>query len=62
LRISVDKKVAQALEEITDKKLSKNGNAIIAEVIEMAERNTVPDDPCWIESNCSNPDKDEVEK
>jgi len=59
MRISVDDENVKSLEELTGKNLSKNGNEIIAQVIEMAESNQKPDSPCWMESNCS--DQDEVE-
>ena len=61
MRISIDDENANSLEELTGKKLSKNGNEIIAEVIEMAEAGQKPDSPCWMESNCSEQDEKEVE-
>ena len=53
MRISVDDSNVKSLEELTGKNLSKNGNEIIAEVIELAEANQKPNSPCWMESNCS---------
>ena len=61
IRISLDDENANSLEELTGQKLSKNGNELIGEVIEMAEANKKPDSPCWMESNCSDQDEDEVE-
>ena len=60
IRVSIDDENANSLEELTGKKLSKNGNELIAEVIEMAEANKKPDSPCWVESNGSEQDKEEV--
>ena len=37
MRITIDEQNAQALEDLTGKKLTKNGNAAIRQVIEMAE-------------------------
>ena len=53
IRISIDEETASSLQELTGRTLTKNGNDIIAEVIEMAEANRNPDSLCWIESNCS---------
>ena len=61
IRISIDEETASSLQELTGRTLTKNGNDIIAEVIEMAESNQKPDSPCWIESDCSDQDEDEVE-
>ena len=60
LRITIDEANASSLQELTGKTLTKTGNEIIAEVIEMAEANKKPDSPCWVESNCSEQDKEEV--
>jgi len=59
LRITIDENVASSLQELTGKNLTKNGNEIIAEVIEMAESNQKPNSPCWMESSCSDQDEDE---
>ena len=59
MRISVDDENVSSLEELTGKNLSKNGNEIIAEVIEMAEAAQKPNSPCWMESSCSDQDEDE---
>ena len=59
MRISVDDSNVKSLEELTGKNLSKNGNEIIAEVIEMAEAGNKPNSPCWMESDCS--ETEEVE-
>jgi len=61
IRVSVDDSNVKSLQELTGKTLSKNGNELIAEVIEMAEAGQKPESPCWIESNCSDQDEDEVE-
>jgi len=53
IRISIDEETASSLQELTGKTLTKNGNEIIAEVIEMAEASQKPDAACWMESNCS---------
>ena len=53
IRISIDEENASSLQALTGKTLTKNGNEIIAEVIEMAEANRNPDTPCFMESNCS---------
>ncbi len=60
MRISVDDSNVKSLEELTGKNLSKNGNEIIAEVIEMVESSQKPDAACWMESSCSEQDKEEV--
>ena len=52
IRISIDEANASSLQELTGKTLTKNGNEIIAEVIEMAEANKKPDAACWLETNC----------
>ena len=62
IRISIDEEVASSLQELTGKTLTKNGNEIIAEVIEMAEANKKPDSPCWVENNCSEEEEFEEEK
>ncbi len=59
MRISIDDDVRNSLQELTGKNLSKNGNEIIAEVIEMAEAAQKPNSPCWMESSCSDQDEDE---
>ncbi len=59
MRVLLDEDVVNSLQELTGKNLSKNGNEIIAEVIEMAEAGQKPDSPCWMESNCSDQDEDE---
>ncbi len=59
IRVSLDDRNASSLEELTGQKLSKNGNKLIAEVIEMAESNKKPDAPCWMESSCSEQDEEE---
>ena len=58
MRISVDDSNVKSLEELTGKNLSKNGNEIIAEVIEMAEAGNKPNSPCWMESSCSDQDEE----
>lgn len=58
MRISVDDSNVKSLEELTGKNLSKNGNEIITEVIEMAEAGQKPDSPCWMESSCSDQDEE----
>ncbi len=60
MRVSLDENVVNSLQELTGKNISKNGNEIIAEVIEMAESNQKPDAACWMESNCSEQDEEEV--
>lgn len=62
MRVSIDDTNAQELERLTGKKLTKNGNEMIAELIEMVEESKRPDTPCWIESSCSDPPKKEDEK
>ena len=62
IRISIDEANASSLQELTGKTLTKNGNEIIAEVIEMAEANQKPDALCYVESNCSEQEQSEEEK
>ena len=59
MRVSLDDDVVNSLQELTGKNISKNGNEIIAEVIEMAEAGNKPNSPCWMESDCS--ETEEVE-
>ena len=59
VRISIDAENASSLQELTGKTLTKNGNEIIAEVIEMAEASQKPDAACWLETNCSDQDEEE---
>ena len=61
MRISLEDDQVKGIEELTGKKLSKNGNELVAEVIEMAEDNKNPDSPCWVESSCSDLDKENSE-
>lgn len=58
MRISLEDEQVKGIEELTKKKLSKNGNELVAEVIEMAEENKNPDSPCWVESSCSEEKED----
>lgn len=60
MRVSLDDDVVNSLQELTGKNISKNGNEIIAEVIEMAETSQKPDSPCWMESNCSDQEEEET--
>jgi len=60
IRVSLDDKNGNSLEELTGQKLSKNGNELIAQVIEMAESSKKPDAPCWMESSCSKQDEDDT--
>jgi len=59
MRITLDAEVIRDLEELTGKNLSKNGNELIVELIEMAEAGQKPNSPCWVESSCSDQDEDE---
>jgi len=59
MRITLDAEVIRDLEELTGKKISRNGNEIIREVTEMVENSQKPDSPCWMESSCSDQDEDE---
>ena len=61
MKITLEPDVIESLESITGKKISRNGNEIIREVAEIAESTQKPDAPCWMESNCSDQDEDEVE-
>ena len=61
MRISLEDEQVKGIEELTKKKLSKNGNELVAEVIEMAEENKNPDSLCWVESSCSEPEKEDEE-
>ena len=58
IRVSVDDSNVKSLQELTGKILSKNGNELIAQVIEMAESSKKPDAPCWMESSCSEQDEE----
>jgi len=57
--MSVSDENKKAMEELTGKIITKNGDQVLAEVIEMAEENKNPDSPCWIESSCSEPKKED---
>jgi len=61
MKITLEPDVIESLESITGKKISRNGNEIIREVAEIAESTQKPDAVCWMESNCSDQDEDEVE-
>ena len=61
MRISLEDEQVRGIEELTKKKLSKNGNELVAEVIEMAEENKNPNSPCWVESSCSDSEKEKSE-
>ena len=58
MRITLDAKVIIDLEELTGKNLSKNGNELIVELIELAEAGQKPNSPCWVESSCSEQDEE----
>ena len=60
MRITLEPEVINSLEELTGKNISKNGNEIIAEVVEMAESSKKPDSLCWMESNCSEQEQEET--
>ena len=59
MRITLEPEVIRDLEELTGKNLSKNGNELIAELIQMAETGQKPDSQCWMESNCSEQELEE---
>lgn len=60
MRVSLDDDVVNSLQELTGKNISKNGNEIIAEVIEMVEARQKPDSLCWMELNCSDQEEEET--
>ncbi len=43
MRIAIDQEVQDDLEGLTGKKLTKNGNSVIAEVVEMAKDSQDPE-------------------
>jgi len=49
MRILIDEQVQTDLEDLTKKKLTKNGNAVIAEVVQMAKESREPES---IEISC----------
>lgn len=59
--MSVSDENKRAMEDLTGKTITKNGDQVLAEVIEIAEQNKKPDSPCWIESSCSDSEKEKTE-
>ena len=59
MKVTLSPECISSLEEITGKKITRNGNEVIQEVADMAEANQKPDKSCWMESNCSEQDTDE---
>jgi len=49
MRILIDDQVKDDLEDLTGKKLTKNGNSVISEVVEMAKESRGPES---IEISC----------
>jgi len=43
MRILIDEQVKDELEELTGKKLTKNGNSMISEVVQMAKESREPE-------------------
>jgi len=60
MRVSLTPTTVSVLEEISGKKITRNGDEIIREVAEMVEAQQKPDSPCWMESSCSEEDEDET--
>ncbi len=59
MKVTLSPECVSSLEEITGKKITRNGNAVIEEVVEIAEKSQTPEDSsCWIEGKCS---EEEVE-
>ena len=59
--MSVSDENKRAMEDLTGKTITKNGDQVLAEVIEMAEETKKPGEPCWVESSCSDPEKEDSE-
>jgi len=59
MKVTLEPDVIESLESITGKKITRNGNEVIREVVEMVEDSQKPDSPCWMESSCSDQDEDE---
>jgi len=57
MKIQLSPECVQSLEEITGKKITRNGNEIIQEVADIAESVQKPDSACWMESDCSEQDE-----
>ena len=59
MKVTLEDDVIDSLESLTGKKITSNGNAVIREVVEIAENTQKPDSPCWMESNCSEQEEEE---
>ena len=59
MKVTLEDDVVDSLESLTGKKITRNGNAVIREVVEIAENTQKPDSPCWMESNCSEQEEEE---
>lgn len=59
MKVTLEDDVIDSLESLTGKKITRNGNAVIREVVEIAENTQKPDSPCWMESNCSEQEEEE---
>ena len=53
MKVTLSPECISSLEEITGKKITRNGNEVIREVVEIVEDQQKPDSPCWVENNCS---------
>ena len=62
MKVTLSPECISSLEEITGKKITRNGNEVIQEVADMAEANQKPDALCYVESNCSEQEQSEEEK
>jgi len=49
MRISLSPETLDALEELTETKITRNGDAVIQKVCEMAEESKKPNSKCWVE-------------
>lgn len=58
MKVTLEDDVVDSLESLTGKKITRNGNAVIREVVEIAENTQKPDAPCWMESSCSEQDEE----
>ena len=57
MKVTLKPEVVQELEDLTGKKMIRNGNEIISQVCDMADAGCIPRDAAWLE-----PDPEEEEE
>ena len=61
MKLTLRPSTVENLEELAGEKISRNGDAVIQKVCEMAEKNNRPDEPCWVEADESGSQKEDAD-